>query len=108
MRKLLLPMILLSSVAVLAAACDNRPLRPKTDAALSEKVKVALEQKARLERGAKIDVDANGGVVTLSGAVHSDAAKERIQEVAKSIEGVTWVQNQVSVAPPKEKLSKNG
>ena len=107
MRKLLFPMILLSSMASLAA-CDNRTPRPKTDAALSEKVQVALEQKAGLERGAKIDVDANGGVVTLTGAVHSDAAKERIQEVAKSVEGVTWVQNQVSVAPPKERLSKNG
>lgn len=107
MRNALYSVLVLSLLSPLAG-CDNRPLRPKTDAALSEKVKLALEQSARLERGAKIDVDANGGVVTLTGAVHSDAAKARIQEVAKSVEGVTWVQNQVSVAPPKERLSKNG
>jgi|1185.fasta_scaffold53214_2 osmotically-inducible protein OsmY len=68
------------------------------DAALAEKVKTALASDADL-RAAKIDVDANSGVVTLKGRVDSDDAKKRLQEVAQRVQGVTWVQNQVSVGP---------
>jgi osmotically-inducible protein OsmY len=92
--------LVLAATLLALAGCENKAPRPKTDAALTERVKVALEQRAALEREAKIEVDANSGVVMLKGAVHSDAAKQRIQEVAKSVDGVTWVQNQVSVAPP--------
>lgn len=95
--------VLMAAAALVAlAGCDNKAPRPKTDAALREKVKVALEQRAELEREARIEVEANSGVVMLKGAVHSDAAKQRIQDVAKSVDGVTWVQNQVSVAPPRK------
>ena len=47
----------------------------------------------------KLDVDANSGVVSLKGRVDNDETKQRIQEVTQSVPGVTWVQNQVSVAP---------
>lgn len=93
--------ILVVAALVALAGCENKAPRPKTDVSLAEKVKIALEQRAELEREAKIEVDSNGGVVMLKGAVHSDAAKQRIQEVAKGVPGVIWVQNQVSVAPPK-------
>src|SRR6267142_3140543 len=72
--------------------------RTAGDAALTAKVKAALANEAGLKT-LKIDVDANSGVVTLKGQVDSDEAKTRIQEVAQAVPGVTWVQNQVSVAP---------
>jgi osmotically-inducible protein OsmY len=72
--------------------------RTAGDAALTAKVKTALANDAGL-RTLKLDVDANSGVVTLKGQVDSDDAKKRIQEIAQAVPGVTWVQNQISVAP---------
>lgn len=72
--------------------------RTAGDAALTAKVKTALANDAGLKT-LKLDVDANSGVVTLKGQVDSDDAKKRIQEIAQAVPGVTWVQNQVSVAP---------
>jgi osmotically-inducible protein OsmY len=72
--------------------------RTAGDAALTTKVKTALAGDVGLKT-LKIDVDANSGVVTLKGQVDSDEAKKRIQEIAQAVNGVTWVQNQISVAP---------
>lgn len=72
--------------------------RTAADAALTAKVKTALANDAGLKT-LKLDVDANGGVVTLKGRVDSDDAKQRIHEIAQAVPGVTWVQNLVSVAP---------
>jgi osmotically-inducible protein OsmY len=69
-----------------------------SDAALAAKVKTALANDAGLKT-LKLDVDANSGVVSLKGRVDNDQTKQRIQEVTQSVPGVTWVQNQVSVAP---------
>jgi osmotically-inducible protein OsmY len=69
-----------------------------SDAALTAKVKTALANDAGL-RTLKLDVDANSGVVSLKGRVDNDETKRRIQEITQSVPGVTWVQNQVSVAP---------
>jgi len=69
-----------------------------SDAALAEKVKSALANEAGLKT-LKLEVDANSGVVSLKGRVANDETKQRIQEVTQSVPGVTWVQNQVSVAP---------
>jgi hypothetical protein len=77
----------------------SRPPLPKTDAALTSQVKVALADDTALRR-ARIDVDANGGIVTLKGRVDNDDAKKRIQEIAEKVPGVTWVQNQISVVAP--------
>jgi osmotically-inducible protein OsmY len=118
--------LLAASLTLAAAAGCNKPPQPKTDAsagpsspsssssaekrlvseekpsasdaALAEKVKIALANDTGL-RTLKLDVDANSGVVSLKGRVANDETKQRIQEVTQSVPGVTWVQNQVSVAP---------
>jgi hyperosmotically inducible protein len=118
--------LLAASLALAAAAGCNKPPQPKTDAsagpsrpsssssfenrlvaeektsasdaALTAKVKTALANDAGLKT-LKLDVDANSGVVSLKGRVANDETKQRIQEVTQSVPGVTWVQNQVSVAP---------
>jgi osmotically-inducible protein OsmY len=69
-----------------------------SDADLTAKVKNALATDAQL-KAARIDVDANSGVVILKGQVESDTEKKRLQELAQAVPGVTWVQNRVSVAP---------
>jgi hyperosmotically inducible protein len=118
--------LLAASLAVAVAAGCTKPPQPKTgasagssgpssssssekkiladagisasDAALTAKVKTALANEAALKT-LKLEVDANSGVVSLKGQVENDQTKQRIQELAQAVPGVTWVQNQLSVAP---------
>jgi osmotically-inducible protein OsmY len=48
-------------------------------------------------RDSTINVDVDKGVVTLTGTVASAAQKTRAEAVAKSVEGVTGVRNQLKV-----------
>lgn len=75
----------------------SKPPQPKTGG-LTEQVKIALASDAGL-KATRIDVDANGGVVTVKGRVDNDEAKNRVQEIAQKVPGVTWVQNLISVGP---------
>jgi hypothetical protein len=45
----------------------------------------------------KIKVDARGGVVTLRGPAPSAAARARAEEIARNVQGVTSVDNQLEV-----------
>ena len=47
----------------------------------------------------KVDVDTKNGRVVLMGSAPSTAARERATMLAKAVEGVTAVDNQLSVAP---------
>jgi hypothetical protein len=94
-------LVLFLCVVALVTACDgNKPPRPKTEAALTEQVKTALVSKAGVDAdAAKLEIESNAGVVRIKGQVDSDETKLRVQEVAKTVPGVTWVQDQTSVAP---------
>jgi hyperosmotically inducible periplasmic protein len=81
-----------------AAPLTSTPQRTASDAALVTKVKGALASDDGL-KSLNIDVDANAGVVTLKGKVDNDEMKQRAQQAAQAVQGVTWVQNQISVAP---------
>lgn len=50
-------------------------------------------------RDSTINVDVDNAVVTLSGTVASAAQRTRAEQVAKSVEGVKSVRNQLKVAP---------
>ncbi len=50
-------------------------------------------------RDSTIDVDVENGVVTLSGTVATAAQKTRAEQVAKAVEDVTSVRNNLRVAP---------
>jgi len=68
-------------------------------AALAAKVKNALIISKDLDTS-KLNVDATAdGVVTLMGSVPTAAQKTRAQKLAKQIEGVQSVRNQLTVAP---------
>ena len=47
----------------------------------------------------QIDVDTQGGVVTLTGAVETQAAKDRAVQLARETDGVTRVEDRLSVNP---------
>jgi hyperosmotically inducible protein len=46
-----------------------------------------------------IDVDTADGVVTLTGSVTSQVARDRAEQIAKQIDGVKSVQNRLTIAP---------
>jgi hyperosmotically inducible protein len=68
--------------------------RATKNAALTGKVKSALAADVGLKT-VKIDVDSEGGVVTLKGNVDSADTKRRAEATAKKVSGVTQVRNEL-------------
>ena len=50
-------------------------------------------------RGQRLDIAADDGVVTIRGAVADEAARSRAIELARSVEGVTQVKDEITVRP---------
>ena len=66
------------------------------DASITAKIKSALIAEPGL-KGLAIDVDTKQNVVTLNGTVASEAARSDAERVAKQVEGVTEVKNNLLV-----------
>ena len=66
------------------------------DATITSKVKTALIADPNL-KGLSIDVDTQQNVVTLNGTVASDTARTDAERVAKQVEGVREVKNNLLV-----------
>ncbi|HQR38753.1 MAG TPA: BON domain-containing protein [Blastocatellia bacterium] len=82
-------------MAMSALACKSGP----DDAALTTSVKAKIAADAGLKT-AKIDVATKDGVVTLSGTADTDAEKTSAATIAKGVEGVKSVTNNITVKPP--------
>ena len=80
--------------------------RSAAGATLTTKVKTALASDVGMSTVTSIDVDSADGVVTLKGKVDSADMKKKAEEIAKKVDGVKSVKNQLRVeAPKKEKSS---
>jgi osmotically-inducible protein OsmY len=66
------------------------------NAALTARVKSALAADVGLKT-LKIDVDSMGNTVTLKGAVDSSDTRRRAEEVARKVDGVATVRNELTV-----------
>ena len=55
-----------------------------------------------------INFDVNNGVVTIKGQVHSDAEKQRVEELAKSAPGVKEVANGLEINQDDHKANRPG
>lgn len=63
----------------------------------------AIETQFKIQKGVpfdRIDVEAEDGVVTLTGVVFHVLAKERATEIASAVRGVVGVVNRIDVEPP--------
>ena len=69
-----------------------------TDAGLTAKVKTSLLADPDVS-GLRIDVDTRDRIVTLSGAVGSSTEKARAVELAGKVDGVTRVEDRLTVRP---------
>jgi len=75
----------------------DRAATTASNAALTTKVKSALAKEEGFKTLGKINVDSNEGVVTLKGKVDSAEAKTKAEQVAKQVDGVKSVKNQLTV-----------
>lgn len=66
------------------------------DAAITASVSAGLAKDPDLS-AIKIDVDTKGGAVSLKGPAPTAAAKSRAEEIAKAVQGVKSVDNQLEV-----------
>ena len=67
------------------------------DAAITAKVKTELATEAGIGDAMDINVTTNRGVVQLSGFVDSESTAKRAEELAKKVEGVQSVKNDLRV-----------
>ena len=83
--------VLMAALSLIAVACAQ------TDAGLTTKVKAKLAADDTV-KAYQIDVDTRDKVVTLSGSVDSQAAKDQAASLARSTEGVADVVDNVTVS----------
>ena len=89
---------LLLIVAFLATACGKTVGETIDDATITTSVKTALLNDPDVG-GLKIDVDTFKGVVTLSGAVETQAEEQKAMAIARRTDGVTDVKSTLQVNP---------
>ena len=85
-----------SARASSGASGESEIKRDTKDAMLTGKVKSALAADVGLKT-LKIDVDSAGTTVTLNGVVDSEATKQRAESVARGVDGVATVKNNLKV-----------
>ncbi len=96
-----LAVLIVSAAALGTAACSSTrtqraPGEQVDDAALLTSVKSALAAESA-ETAADVNVDVNRGEVKLSGFVDNANDKSRAAEVARGVEGVKSVQNDIAI-----------
>ncbi len=82
----------------LSAGCQATETTPITDTHLNSKAKIALFADARV-KGKHIEVETTNGELMLRGTVDSDAARDAAEDIAKGLEGVKSVKNNLEVMP---------
>ena len=95
---------ILQTVAVLVlvafvAGCKTTtsPGRQVDDAAIKTAVKAKLAADVKLSTLTNIDVNSTNGVVTLSGQVRDESDRMQAVAVARSVDGVVRVNNELQV-----------
>jgi osmotically-inducible protein OsmY len=94
-KRLLLPFVFLLTLAGGTFAAS----KPVTDDFLVDTIrqKLAADQ---VVKGGAINVDVKNGIVTLSGTVEEDKQKNKAEKIAKKVNGVKSVTNEIKIARP--------
>ena len=88
--------VVLIAMALLAASCSR--VGSRTDAQVASDVQNKINGDSSIP-DKQLNINANNGVVTLTGTVASDAARNAAANDAAQIEGVKTVVNNLEVAP---------
>lgn len=87
------------SLALTAAACrpSQSVERQTQDAAIEATIKTRLASEVGVSTITAVEINVTNGAVTLAGPVGSENDRTRIEEVARSVEGVVSVSNNLQV-----------
>jgi hyperosmotically inducible protein len=87
------------AVTIAAASCKttSSPGRQVDDAAIKAAVKAKLAADVKLSTLTNIEVNSTNGVVTLAGQVRDEADRQAAVAVARSVDGVVRVNNNLQV-----------
>ena len=88
--------LITGSVSAVSTTEEKTPIN---DTWLTAKTKIALAADGRV-KGRQIDVETTKGVVMLRGKVDSDVAKQAAADIAKMLDGVKTVKNDLEVVAP--------
>lgn len=102
--KIMKSAVFLCVAVVIAAALGGRAAAkngdsPMSDSWITAKTKMALASDDRV-KGRQINIDTKNGEVILRGKVDTEEAKTAAEEVAKNIENVRRVKNELQVVAP--------
>lgn len=101
LRILTLAAVLGGSTVMFTAGCAGTPTRRSTtefvdDATIATRVKAAFV-KDPVVKALDVNVDTFRGNVTLRGSVDSAEQKSRAEQIVRSVDGVTAVQNDLAI-----------
>jgi translation elongation factor EF-1beta len=89
---------LLFGVVLLAGCRPNQTVeRQAKDAALEAQVKAKIASEVGAATVTAVEVNVTNGVATLAGPVRSDDEKQRAETAARSVEGISGVNNNLQV-----------
>lgn len=91
---------LLLGLAFAVGCRPNQTVEGQTkDAGIKAQVKAKLAADVGAATVTAVEVNVTNGVVTLAGPVRSDEEKQKAETVARGVEGVTGVNNNLQVMP---------
>jgi hyperosmotically inducible protein len=88
--------LIAAPMTAVAAKTDDKQME---DSWITAKTKIALFADARV-KGRQINVETKDGLVMIRGKVDSDEAKKAAEEIAKLVDGVKSVKNELQVVAP--------
>jgi len=95
LKRILLPLVLLLTLISTAPAAN----KPVSDDFLIDTIRQRLAADAIVKGGA-IEVIVKDGAVTLRGTVEEDKQKSKAEKIAKKVNGVKSVVNELKIAHP--------
>ena len=91
--------VLLFLAGLAACKTTSSPRSQVDDAAIKTSVKAKLAADVRLSTLTNVEVNSTEGVVTLAGKVRTDEERRMAGDVARSVDGVVRVNNELQVEP---------
>lgn len=98
--KFLLPLMLMTGIAACSVANEQETPGEYIDsAAITTKVKAKLASEGGADLFSQVKVTTVEDVVQLAGFVKTDAEKVQAEQIARTVEGVKSVENDIVVQP---------
>lgn len=94
--------VLAGGLLVMAQSASAKPQQKPTDDQIDDRVEFRLDT-SDLVRKYNIHTKVQNGVVTLSGDVATAAQKTEAERLARGVEGVVRVQNDITIDPDEDK-----